>query len=366
MHALRWSTTEMGLAPAPRPARPSRKSVAGPGVCEGTPGASVRHVLRAIATEPAVDRGRWLERVRPLVDREHAMLRARFEADGCVASLMRGRTRLADGVVIGLLSLARAAVSGGTPSALAPVTIVAVGGYGRRELAPASDLDLLFLQADPSGRHDYAERVIGFMLAGLWDLRFTVGHSTRTLPECRALAETDPIILASLLDTRFLAGSSALYGRLEASFGGMARGPSAKVVAAAIAHQLRTPRACAHAEHRSDQPDIKHDRGGLRDIQRLLWLATLASDGDKTGQTVVNRVPVAFDSVATFSVAGPRPSASARRPSSGSTPVRSSAAGRQTPWSRGRWRGNGGRQPTGTLPGAHGRGLRPAAHPVDA
>jgi [protein-PII] uridylyltransferase len=258
------------------------------------PGVSVRHLLRAIATEPLVARRRCLERVRPLVDREHALLQARFEADGCVEALMRGRTRLADGAVLGLLSLARASVSGNAMMALAPVTIVALGGYGRRELAPASDLDLLFLLADASGRDAYAERVIGFMLTGLWDLGFTVGHSTRTLSECRALAGCDPVVLASLLDLRFLAGSSALYAWLDAGLRGPASGPRSAVVAGAIAAQLRARQACAHADHHPDQPDIKRDRGGLRDIQRLLWLAMLARDGEGVGQAVVNRVPAAL------------------------------------------------------------------------
>jgi [protein-PII] uridylyltransferase len=291
MYALPWTTTETGVAPATASARSRPEPVAAQAVCEDTPGRSARHVLRAIATEPATGRRRWLERVRPLVDREHALLQARFEADGCVEALMRDRTRLADGVVLGLLSLARAAVSGDV-TALAPVTIVGVGGYGRRELAPASDLDLLFLLGDAAGPHGYAERVIGFMLAGLWDLGFAVGHATRTVAECRTLAAADPIGLASLLDTRFLAGSSGRYAAFEASFRGAASGPAAEVVAGAIVRQLRTSSARPHADHSAEQPDVKRDRGGLRDIQGLLWLATLAH-ADPASQPAISRVPPA-------------------------------------------------------------------------
>lgn len=292
MYALQSTTTETGVAPAKASVRARPEPVAVHAVYEDTPGRSARHVLRAIATEPATGRRRWLERVRPLVEREHALLQARFEANGCVEALMRGRTRLADGVVLGLLSLARAAVSGDVVTGLPPVTIVGVGGYGRRELAPASDLDLLFLLGDASRPDGYAERVIGFMLAGLWDLGFAAGHATRTLAECRTLAAADPIVLASLLDSRFLAGSSGRYAAFEAGFKGVASGPVAEVVAGAIAHQLRTPPACAHAEQRCAQPDVKRDRGGLRDIQRLLWLAMLAG-ADPTGQPAISRVPPA-------------------------------------------------------------------------
>jgi Putative nucleotidyltransferase DUF294 len=147
------------------------------------PAESVRHVLRAIAGDPseARDRKRWLTRVRPLVDRSHATLRARFEADGSVTAFLRGRTRLADGAVIGLLHLARAVVrSDAVVTPIAPVTVLAVGGYGRQELAPASDLDLLFLLGDPNGRA-HAERLIGFVLTGLWDLGFEVGSGAPLL-----------------------------------------------------------------------------------------------------------------------------------------------------------------------------------------
>src|SRR5262245_24842250 len=73
---------------------------------------SVRHALRAIASDPAeaLDRRRWLARARPLVDRSQAMLRARFEAEGSATALLRGRAGIADGAVIGLLHLARAVV----------------------------------------------------------------------------------------------------------------------------------------------------------------------------------------------------------------------------------------------------------------
>jgi hypothetical protein len=80
-------------------------------------------VLRAIASDPgeALDRKRWLARVRPLVDSAHATLRTRFEADGSFEAFLRGRPRLADGAVIGLLHLARAVVrSDEVVTAIAP------------------------------------------------------------------------------------------------------------------------------------------------------------------------------------------------------------------------------------------------------
>jgi [protein-PII] uridylyltransferase len=157
------------------------------------PAESVRHLLRAIASDPgkALDRARWLAGARPLVDRSHAMLRARFEAEGSAAAFLRGRARLADAAVLGLLHLARAVVrSDEVVTAIAPVTVLAVGGYGRRELAPASDLDLLFLLGNSAGRA-HAERLIGFVLAGLWDLGFEVGHASRTLSECEELASAE-------------------------------------------------------------------------------------------------------------------------------------------------------------------------------
>ena len=187
MYAPHWTTAETGPVAGPVGAIANPM----PARHDALPGAAVRQVLRAIASgRPAgLQRGQPLSRVRALLNREHAALRARFEQGGSVEALMRGRTRLADGTVLGLLHLARAATAGGELTMIAPVTVLAVGGYGRRELAPASDLDLLFLIADGPERRAAAERLIGFMLTGLWDLGFTVGHATRTLAECRALAE---------------------------------------------------------------------------------------------------------------------------------------------------------------------------------
>jgi [protein-PII] uridylyltransferase len=277
MYALNWTTIEIGGTPATIASERPRAAAAG-APWNGVPGGAVRHVLRAIASEPATSRRRWRERVRPLVDREHARLRACFEADGLVEALLRGRTRLADGAVLGLLSLARAETrSAGPASLIAPLSILALGGYGRRELAPGSDLDLLFLLADTPGERAHAEQLIGFVLAGLWDLGFEVGHASRTTRECREFAAREPTVLASLLDARLLAGSFSLSGILERDLKQMAdRG-----LAAALAAEIAGP---VPAGIRGEQePDVKRGRGGLRDIQRLLWLARLRRGGEQRG-----------------------------------------------------------------------------------
>jgi [protein-PII] uridylyltransferase len=240
-------------------------------------------VLRAIASDPgeALDRKRWLARVRPLVDRSHATLRARFEAEGSVEAFLRGRARLADGAVIGLLHLARTVVrSDDVVTAIAPVTVMALGGYGRRELGPASDLDLLFLLGNSAGRA-HAERLIGFVLTGLWDLGFRSGHATRTVVECMELARLDHKVLASQLDARLLAGSYALHAMLEGDVRHTVKEVGAQALAPVLAPTLSASRGPTADDE--EEPDVKRGRGALRDIQRLQWLARLDHVGPDCG-----------------------------------------------------------------------------------
>jgi [protein-PII] uridylyltransferase len=165
-------------------------------------------------------------------------------------------------------------------TAIAPVTVLAVGGYGRGELAPASELDLLFLLGNSAGRA-HAERLLGFVLAGLWDLGFEVGHASRTAPECIELARVDHSVLASLLDARFLAGSSSLHAMLEGDVRQTAKEVGARALAAALAPTPSASRGPTADDE--EEPDVKRGPGALRDILRLQWLARLDHVGAGSG-----------------------------------------------------------------------------------
>ena len=90
------------------------------------------------------------------------------------------------------------------------LSVVATGGYGRGELAPHSDVDLMFLQ--PYKKTPYIEQVVEFMLYMLWDLGLKVGHSTRSIDDCLRLSKRDVTIQTSLLDARWLWGDQKLFG----------------------------------------------------------------------------------------------------------------------------------------------------------
>ena len=115
------------------------------------PTAAIRHALRALASETGQLTGlRGVKLLRPLVAQAHEVLRERLEAGGSVEAYLRGRTRLADSAVIGLLHVASVSTRMRGNNMVAPLAAVAVGGYGRSELAPGSDLDLLFLLPESS------------------------------------------------------------------------------------------------------------------------------------------------------------------------------------------------------------------------
>src|SRR5580704_8929145 len=102
------------------------------------------------------------------------------------------------------------------PSSAERITIVATGGYGRGELAPGSDIDLLFVR--PFKQTAWGESVIEFILYMLWDLGLKVGHATRSLAECVRLSKQDVTIRTALLEARYLWGDRALYDELRKKF----------------------------------------------------------------------------------------------------------------------------------------------------
>jgi [protein-PII] uridylyltransferase len=150
------------------------------------------------------------------------------------------------------------------------LAIVATGGYGRGFLAPASDIDLLFIR--PFKETAWDESVIEFILHTLWDLGLKVGHATRSIAECVRLAKQDITIRTSLLEARFLWGDRELYDELRKKFWtDIATGNGQDFVQAKLAE--REARHLRHGESRYlVEPNIKDGKGGLRDLQTLYWI----------------------------------------------------------------------------------------------
>ena len=156
------------------------------------------------------------------------------------------------------------------PTASERLAVVATGGYGRGELAPGSDIDLLFVR--PYKQTAWGESVIEFILYMLWDLGLKVGHATRSLPDCVRLAKQDITIRTALLEARYLWGDRKLYDELRKKFWSeVATGTGQDFVEAKLAE--RDLRHVKQGESRYlVEPNIKEGKGGLRDLQTLYWI----------------------------------------------------------------------------------------------
>lgn len=152
----------------------------------------------------------------------------------------------------------------------AGLALVAVGGYGRGELFPDSDIDLLILGTGPAAAPQQA--FVEAFLTTLWDLQLQVGHSFRTPAECMEEARGDLGIATTLLEARFLAGARTLARHLHQQIRAKPPWPPALFFSAKIAEQeARHARFSDTAYHL--EPHIKDGPGGLRDLHQLQWLA---------------------------------------------------------------------------------------------
>ena len=151
------------------------------------------------------------------------------------------------------------------------VSLIALGGYGRGELYPYSDLDLLILH--DGGEDDLTTRLVEAVIYPLWDARVSVGHAVRSQEQTLTLAESDLTVCTSLLDARMIAGDEGPHHALSAAAVRRFFGPEVGEFVAAL------DRERAERHHRFGEtvyllePNIKSCKGGLRDLNTGLWAA---------------------------------------------------------------------------------------------
>ena len=159
----------------------------------------------------------------------------------------------------------------GNPSKAEKLTLVAVGGYGRGELAPFSDVDLLFLL--PYKITPRSEQVVEAVLYLLWDMGFKVGHATRSLNDCLRRARNDHTIATNLLETRYLWGEETLYNEFKERYRKeVAEGRGDWFIEAKLAERDRRHQRHAEGSRYALEPNIKESKGGLRDLHTLYWI----------------------------------------------------------------------------------------------
>jgi [protein-PII] uridylyltransferase len=154
--------------------------------------------------------------------------------------------------------------------------IVALGGYGRKELAPYSDIDLLFVQEEPFGAQ--TKKFIESLSAQLWTIGIKISASARTLAECESDMAKDVFFLTSLLEKRLVWGDKPVYQKMEKLFQRhIMASPPGFFVSAKLAE--RDARHLKMGDSRYQlEPNVKEGKGGLRDIHTLLWIANFLYD----------------------------------------------------------------------------------------
>ena len=230
----------------------------------------------AVRTDSPPEPGHWplLERLpeliggppaalRELLAEAHEQLKARFLADEPIETLVQARALLIDRVLQALW-----AAHLGTPAR--PWALVAVGGYGRGELLPCSDIDLLLLvRSAPQGE---ARAALERLLALLWDIGLEVGHSVRTVEECLEQSVADVSVMTTLIEARLLAGDAGLLAELRAALAPEHLWPVREFFEAKVREQSERHLKANDTAYNLE-PNVKTGPGGLRDIQTIAWVA---------------------------------------------------------------------------------------------
>ena len=216
--------------------------------------------------------------------REGMLGRLREGASG--TEVVSDFTSLVDTVLIGRYRSVVRQLSGDAPSGMQHCCLVAVGGYGRRELSPYSDIDVMMLYR--TGGATIVQDLSKQVFHHLWDLGFQVGHSVRSIHDCMVVAGGDLSAKTALMESRFLVGSPAVFQEFQRRFAKRVLG---RRVGSFIREKLEE-REQDYAKFGSTvfllEPNIKKTKGGLRDVHLLQWIG-MARYQASTLQELVDR-----------------------------------------------------------------------------
>lgn len=239
----------------------------------------------ATAENATARRAIVLEHLKGAIEAGQGLVQKRFEANEIDGNRAKSDLSfLFDQIIRVVHDSAARAYPVSNPTAADRLAVVAVGGYGRGELAPYSDIDLLFLF--PWKQTAHGEQIVEYMLYMLWDLGLKVGHSTRSIDDCMRLAKRDLTIRTALLEARFLWGEQSLFLEMRKAF-------SDQVISGATMEFVTGKLAERDARHEKMgdsryyvEPNIKDGKGGLRDLQTLYWIAKFAYEVDSVADLV--------------------------------------------------------------------------------
>src|SRR5467141_5290922 len=204
---------------------------------------------------------------------EEHRLRLNHQAGGGGREICARRAELVD-VLLRYVFGGAAATTRGNGEPRVPLALIALGGYGRGELNPFSDIDVMLLHGPKAGKvSPYIEQVMEQILYLLWDIGFKVGHSTRSIKEAIAQANRDMRTKTAMLESRYLAGDAELAHQFREQF-------RSKCVAGHEREYIEMRMRDQVARHKKlgdsvylQEPQLKSGCGGLRDYQNLLWMS---------------------------------------------------------------------------------------------
>ena len=229
--------------------------------------------LTALTVESvATDRGPIVALLREALAHGRGEIQRRFEGGGSATHCVAEQCFLIDQSIRILFDFVTERIYPlSNPTEGEKIAVVAVGGYGRGEMAPFSDVDLLFLL--PYKQTPHTEQVVEYLLYILWDLRLKVGHATRSINECLRYAKSDLTIRTALLEARYVWGEQILFAEFKSRFDSeIVRGTAALFVEQKLAERDARHQRVGDSRYQLE-PNVKEGKGGLRDLHTLYWLA---------------------------------------------------------------------------------------------
>src|SRR5437870_955341 len=255
--------------------------------------ATSRHlekVLAHAANQLAVTGARRPTEVLPLYKKflkvEEHRLRLKHQAGGGGREICARRSELVDVLLQYVFEAAATATRGNGQSGIA-LALIALGGYGRGELNPFSDIDVMLLHDQGTKKiSPHLEEMVNQVLYLLWDSGFKVGHSTRSIKEAIAEANRDMRTKTAMLESRFLAGDSELAREFREQFRSKCvEGHEREYVEMRMQDQVTRHKKFGDSVY-LQEPNLKSGCGGLRDYQNLLWMTYFKEGSLSTNQLV--------------------------------------------------------------------------------